>query len=145
MAGGDVPFRVLPRIDDLNEAFWQSGRDGTLRFYRCEACGLWLHPPSPICPACGSGEVAPRPVSGRAEVLTFTVNYQAWMPGPELPYVVAIVAIEEDPRIRLTTNLVDCDPKDVRIGMRVEVCFEHHPDEAGDVWVPLFRPCEGGA
>lgn len=143
MAEGDVPFRVLPRLDDANEAFWQSGRDGVLRFFRCADCALWLHPPAPICPACGSAEVAPQAVSGRAEVLTFTVNHQAWMPGPEIPYVVAIVAIEEDPRVRLTTNIVDCDPSEVRIGMGVEVCFEHHADPGGDVWLPLFRPARG--
>ena len=62
------------------------------------------------------------------------------MPGPELPFVVAIVEIEEDPRIRLTTNIVGCKPQDVHIGMRVRVVFEHHADPGGDAWIPLFEP-----
>src|SRR5207249_3654223 len=52
------------------------------------------------------------------------------------PYVVAQVAIEEDPRVRLTTNIVECDPAELALGMRVEVLFEQHED----VWLPLFRP-----
>jgi uncharacterized OB-fold protein len=62
------------------------------------------------------------------------------MPGPELPYVVAIVEIEEDPSVRLTTNIVNVEPRDVWIGMPVRVVFEHHADDAGDVWIPLFEP-----
>ena len=62
------------------------------------------------------------------------------MPGPELPYVVAIVEIEEDPSVRVTTNIVNCAHEDVKIGLAVTVVFEHHSDEAGDVWLPLFEP-----
>lgn len=71
---------------------------------------------------------------------TFTINHQAWMPGPELPFAVAIVEIEEDPSIRLTTNIVGCSPEEVTVGMPVRVVFEHHPDDDGDVWIPLFEP-----
>jgi uncharacterized OB-fold protein len=62
------------------------------------------------------------------------------MPGPELPYVVAIVEIVEQPSVRLTTNLVNIAPDAVRIGMPVRVTFEHHPDPDGDVYLPLFEP-----
>ena len=62
------------------------------------------------------------------------------MPGPELPYVVAIVEIEEQPALRLTTNLVNCAPDEVRIGMAVRVVFEKRADRDGDIWIPLFEP-----
>ena len=62
------------------------------------------------------------------------------MPGPELPYVVAIVEILEQPDVRLTTNLVDCPHDEIVIGMPVRVVFEHHADPDGDVWIPLFAP-----
>ena len=135
-----VPFRILPELTDRTAPFWQGGETGELRFHRCGPCGMRVHPPVPVCPACGSHEGAPQVVSGRARVVTFTTNYQAWMPGPELPYVVAIVEIVEDPRIRLTTNIIGCQPQDVRIGMPVAVVFEHHPDPGGDIWIPLFTP-----
>ncbi len=136
----DLPFRVLPRLTELNRPFWQGGKEGQLVFLRCQRCGLILHPPQPMCPADRSKEIAPAPVSGRAVVASFTVNHQQWMPGPELPYVIALVEIEEDPRVRLTTNLVNCSPDDVHIGMPVQVVFEHRPDKHGDVWLPLFEP-----
>ena len=78
-------------------------------------------------------------VSGRATLATFSVNHQPWMPGPELPYIVAIVEIVEQPSVRLTTNLVNCAP-DARIEMPVRVTFEHHPDPDGDIYIPLFEP-----
>ena len=135
-----VPFRILPAVTDQNRHFWQGGEHGELRFLRCQDCGTIVHPPVPLCPQDHSKRLSPAALSGRATVASFTVNHQAWMPGPRLPYVVAIVEIEEDPRVRLTTNLVNCAPENVRIGMPVRVVFEHHSDAAGDVWIPLFEP-----
>jgi uncharacterized OB-fold protein len=133
-------FRILPRLTDRNRPFWTGGEHGELRFLRCQDCGTYVHPPTPICPHDLSKRLAFEAVSGRARVASFTVNHQPWMPGPELPYVVAIVEIEEDPRVRLTTNIVDCKPGEVKIGMPVRVVFEHHADPDGDVWIPLFAP-----
>jgi uncharacterized OB-fold protein len=129
-------FRILPKVTPDNEFFWTSGRDGLLRFLRCDSCGLIVHPPSPVCPRCLSKQLSPSAVSGRASVLTFTVNYQQWIPGFDPPYVFAIVEIEEQPGVRLFTNIVGCEIEDVRIGMPVQVVFEHRED----VWIPLFEP-----
>lgn len=134
------PFRILPRVTDRNRFFWTGGADGELRFLRCQDCRTYVHPPVPRCPRCQSKRVAPEAVSGRANLATFTINHQPWMPGPELPYVVAIVEIVEQPDVRLTTNLVGCDHDAIRIGMPVRVVFEHHEDPDGDVWIPLFEP-----
>ena len=103
-----VPFRILPRLDDRNRGFWTSGADGELRFLRCEDCGYYNHPPTPLCPRCHSKRQSYATVSGRATLHTFTVNHQPWMPGPELPYVIAIVEFPEQEGLRLTTNLVNC-------------------------------------
>ena len=133
----DKPFRVLPRIDDTNEYFWTAGRDGQLKFLRCQDDGTYIHPPAPVCPTCLSRDVLAEPVSGRATVATFTINHQPWYPGLDPPYVVAIVEIEEDPKVRLMTNIVGCPPDDVDIGMPVRVAFEQYAD---DVWLPFFEP-----
>ena len=135
---GDARFRILPRVNDENRFFWTSGEDGRLRFLRCDECGFFVHPPSPICPECLCKRLTPTAVSGRATVATFTVNHQPWIPGYDPPYVVAIIEIEEQPSVRLMTNIVRCAPDDVRIGMPVQVAFEHHDD----VWLPLFEPAE---
>jgi acetyl-CoA acetyltransferase/uncharacterized OB-fold protein len=128
--------RVLPELTGINDFFWKSGEDGTLRFQRCSSCGELRHPPSPVCPYCRSQEWAPAEVSGRGVVAGFTFNEQMWIPSFPPPYLIAIVAIEEDDRVRLTTNLVNVAPDDVFVGMKVQVTFEH--DE--DVWIPLFEP-----
>ena len=76
-------------------------------------------------------------MSGRARLHTYTRNHQAWIPGFDPPYWVAIVDIEEQPGLRLTTNLVDCEPGEVEIGMPLEVCFEERDD---GIFIPLFQP-----
>ena len=78
-------------------------------------------------------------VSGRGTVVGFTVNQHQWLPGFEPPYVIANVALAEDPTVRLTTNIVGCEPDDVHIGQEVAVRFEQHDD----VWLPLFEPTGG--
>jgi uncharacterized OB-fold protein len=134
----DVPFRILPRITNRNEHFWQGGREGELRFQRCRACGYFLHPPAVLCPKCHSKDIGIEAVSGRAELLTYSVNYQAWMPGLEPPFALAIVRCVEQDDLRLTTNLVNCDIDAIEIGMPVQVLFEPHVEE--EVWIPLFEP-----
>jgi hypothetical protein len=137
---GDAPFRVLPQLSDHNREFWTAGSRGELRFWRCGDCGLYIHPPQPICPQCRSKKLATRAVSGRATLASYTINHQRWMPGPELPYVVAIVEIVEQPSLRLTTNLVDCPHDQIHIGMPLRVVFERHADADGDIYIPLFEP-----
>jgi uncharacterized OB-fold protein len=136
----DTPFRILPRLDHTNREFWTGGAVGALRFWRCQSCGFYIHPPQPICPIDHSKQLVVETVSGRATLATYSVNYQNWMPGPDLPYVVAIVEIVEQPSLRLTTNLVHCALDDIEIGMPLRVTFEHHADPEGDVYLPLFEP-----
>jgi uncharacterized OB-fold protein len=128
-------FRPAPVDDPLTRFFWSSGEDGRLRIARCGDCGFYLHPPGPRCPQCLSADVAPQPVSGSATVATFTVNVQEWVPGQQ-PYVYAIVELDEQPGLRLTTNIVGCDPDEVSIGQRVEVSFVAR----NGVHYPLFAP-----
>jgi uncharacterized OB-fold protein len=89
-----------------------------------------------VCPDCLGSDLEPEVVSGRATVASFTINEQQWIPGSE-HYVIAWVAIEEQPDIRLTTNLVQIDENDVEIGMPVTVVFEQ---VEGDIYLPLFAP-----
>ena len=132
----DAPFRVLPALDESNRFFWTSGEDGVLRFLRCQACSNYIHPPSPVCDKCLSMDLAVEPVSGRARLAAVTVNHQMWMPMFEPPYVIGIVEIEEQPSVRLTTNIIGCREEDLAIGMALEVTFE----ECEDVFLPLFTP-----
>lgn len=135
-----LPARILPDVTPENEHFWRGGLEGELRMLRCRACRTYVHPPAPRCPACLSKDRAVEALSGRARLLTFTVNHQPWLPGFPPPYVIAIVELEEQAGLRLTTNLVGCEPEDLRIGMPLRVRFETH----GEVAIPVFEPSGGG-
>lgn len=128
--------RPAPLVTPDNEFFWTSGADGKLRLQECRACGSLIHPPAPVCRYCRSLDMGVRAVSGKATLAGFTVNHRFSLPGLPAPYVVAQVAIAEDPRIRLTTNIVECDPGLLELGQQMEVVFER----AEDAWLPLFRP-----
>jgi uncharacterized OB-fold protein len=127
--------RILPRLDQDNRFFWTSGARGELQFLRCRDCSTFVHPPHPVCRHCMSENVAPEAVAGTGVVDTYTVNYQAWRPGLEVPFVVARVAIDGAPGVYLTTNIVGCPVEAVRIGDRVRVAFE----QQGEVFLPLFE------
>ncbi|MGB7052077.1 MAG: OB-fold domain-containing protein [Acidimicrobiales bacterium] len=129
-------MRPLPELVPGSEWFWTSGHDGRLRIQACGDCGKLVHPPVPICPVCRSRDRQVQTVSGRGTVIGFTVNAHQWHPAFEPPYAIAIVALAEDPDVRLTTNLVEARPAEVHIGQEVRVRFEQHED----VWLPLFEP-----
>jgi acetyl-CoA acetyltransferase/uncharacterized OB-fold protein len=129
-------MRPLPELTPASDWFWTSGADGILRVQGCTDCGELIHPPVPICPYCRSRSSNPTPVSGRGTVVGFTVNSHRWLPEFDPPYVIANVALAEDARVHLTTNIVGCGPSDVRIGQEVTVRFDLHDD----VWLPLFEP-----
>jgi acetyl-CoA acetyltransferase/uncharacterized OB-fold protein len=135
----DAATRPLPELTPGTDWFWTSGADGVLRIQGCTDCGALVHPPVPVCPTCRSRSSAPVEVSGRGTVVGCTVNAHPWLPTMPPPYVIANVALEEDPDVRLTTNVVGCEPQDVHIGQAVTVRFEAH----GDVWLPLFEPTGG--
>jgi uncharacterized OB-fold protein len=132
------PFRVLPAVGADNEHFWRGGAEGRLQFLRCDDCGYWIHPPQPRCPICLSKSLSVAVASGLGTVFTYTVNHQLWYPNLDPPYVIAIVALDEQDGLRLTTNLVNVEPDAVEIGMRVRVTFE----EYDGVWLPFFEPTE---
>ena len=127
--------RPLPRLLPWDGWFWTSGEDGQLRIQGCDECNELVHPPSPVCPSCHGSASSPRVMSGLATIIGLTVNHQQWLPDFAPPYVIANVALADDPSIHLTTNIVNCEPDEVRIGAEVRVLFEH----AEDVWIPLFE------
>jgi uncharacterized OB-fold protein len=128
--------RPLPALTVSNTAFWTGGERDELCIYRCQDCGYYVHPPVRFCPQCEGRNVEPEAVSGRGTVASFTVNHQKWEPELEVPYVMALVELDEQADVRLVTNVVHCPPEAVHIGMAVRVLFEARDD----VWIPLFEP-----
>ena len=131
-----VSARPLPLLTPTNEFYWTSGADGRLRFQKCGDCAGLIHPPKPSCPYCHSDELGVTEVSGKGRLAGFTQNFQQWSPAFPVPYLVGIVVIDEDPRVHLTTNVVNADVSALEIGVPVQVVFE----QVDDCWLPLFEP-----
>jgi acetyl-CoA acetyltransferase/uncharacterized OB-fold protein len=136
------PRIPLPALEGESAFFWKACRAGRLEILRCGGCGWYVHPPRPRCPKCLAADVAPAAVSGKATLVSYTVNHQPWIPGMTVPYVIGLVELVEQADLRLTTNVVDCAPEAVRIGMALRVRFDPASDEVG---LPLFEPDPDGA
>lgn len=131
----------LPVADQETEAYWEATREGRLLIKRCTACGQAFFYPRTYCPRCWSPDTEWVEASGRGTVYTFTVVHQNDLPpfNERLPYVVAIVELEEG--VRMTSNIEGIDPEDVRCDMPVAVAFREEARAQDDVVsLPVFRP-----
>lgn len=129
--------KPLPEPSDTTRPFWDACRKHELRIQRCRACGTLHHYPRLQCPQDGCDRFDWALMSGRGTVFSFVVAHRAFHPGfkGEVPYVVAVIELEEGPR--MMSNVVGLAPAQVRIGMAVEVVFE---DVSDTIALPRFRP-----
>lgn len=129
------PPRPRPRLDSVNTPFWTGGAEGKLNICKCADCGEFTHPPLPLCRHCQSENVTPHAVAGTGVIDTYTINYQPWTPGLEVPFVIARVRLDGVPGVYLTTNIVNCPVEDVSFDDKVQVVFE----EQDGIFYPLFE------
>ena len=131
-----APRAVLrPVVNRDTEYFWAGMATGELRVWRCGECGLLRHPPGPMCPRCGAARPEHLVASGRGEVYSYVVHHHPPVPGRELPFVVALVALEEG--VRVLGELRDTDPAGARVGLPVEIVFDRVDDQ---LTLPAWRP-----
>jgi uncharacterized OB-fold protein len=132
-----MPDRPLPEPTPETRHFWDGTLAGELRLQRCEACDHVYFPPRPFCPECASRSVRVFRASGRGTLYSYVIHHRP-APGFEAPYAIAIVALDEGPR--LMTNLVDVEqtPEALLLDMPLEVTFQR----VGEVALPLFRPAD---
>ena len=127
--------RPRPKLDADNRAFWTGGADGRLNIVKCGDCGRHTHPPKSLCRHCQSENIAAQAMPGTGFIDTFTINYQPWLPGMAVPYVIARVRLDGAADVYLTTNIVNCPAEAVDFDDRVRVVFE----EQDGIWYPLFE------
>jgi uncharacterized OB-fold protein len=132
--------RPVPLPDNISRPYWEAAGRGELVYQECGHCGHRQLYPRALCTSCAATPDW-RTASGRGTVHTFTVIRQNWAePFREmLPYVVAMVELAEGPR--LMSNITDCDPEGVHVGMPVEAWFLPVEDGIG---LPMFRPAASG-
>ena len=128
--------KPLPDITDANRGFWDAARRHELHMQQCDDCGHIRYPVAAICPECLSGDFHWRRLSGRGTVFSYVVFHQVYHPGfkDEVPYNVALIQLEEGPR--MFSNVVGVANDAVSVGDAVEVTFETVTE---DVTLPRFR------
>jgi uncharacterized OB-fold protein len=120
-----LPYaRPIPQVEPEAAPFWASLREHRMRVQRCEDCGESYFPPSARCPSCLSDRVTWEQVSGRGRVWATATMFRAYLPAYEadIPYDVSIVELEEGAKV--WSNVVDCHPDDVHVGMAVTVRYD---------------------
>ena len=129
--------RARPKPTPETQHFWDGTKLGELRLQRCDACDHVYFPPRPFCPACASRKVSVFPASGKATLYSYVINHRPPAPGFTPPYAIAVVTLEEGPR--MMTNIVDCPqtPEALVLDMPLKVTFEKLDDA---ITLPLFAP-----
>ena len=128
--------RSLPQPTPETRHFWEGTQSGELRLQRCNACQKAYFPPRPFCPACGQREVSVFKASGKGRLFSYVIHHRP-VAGFDPPYAIAVVELDEGPR--MMTNIVDCPqtPEALVLDMPLEVSFAKQNDE---ITLPLFRP-----
>ena len=144
MSGDEVtmptfaPEMPVPVVEPLTEPFWAAARERRLVFQRCRRCGTFRHLPHVMCGRCQSPDHEWVESEGRGAVYTYTIathSVHAATAGA-VPYNVVVVQLDDCGGVLVPSNLVDCAPEDVEIGMPVEVVWERLTDE---ITFPRFR------
>ena len=129
----------LPRPTPLSRPHWEGCAEGVLRVQRCDDCGGFVFVPSLVCGSCQGMKLSWVESCGRGTLYSYTTVHRPQQPQFEVPYVVAIVELEEG--WHMLSNLIDVPIDEVAIGMPLEVVFERKSDE---IVLPYFRPRAGG-
>ncbi|MBT3791696.1 MAG: Zn-ribbon domain-containing OB-fold protein [Rhodospirillales bacterium] len=129
--------KPLPRPSTETKPFWDGAKAHQFLIQKCNDCGKFWFPPSTRCIHCLSENHGWVEVSGKGRVFSFVTYHRMYHKGwkDDLPYVVAVIELEEGPR--LLSNITNCAPEDVKCDMAVKVVFD---DVTEDTTLPKFSP-----
>ena len=132
------PDMPVPLVEPLTEPFWSAARAGRLVIQRCTACGAFRHLPHVLCASCQSADHEWVESAGRGTVFTYTIVTHPVHAAvtDAVPYAVVVVELNDCGNVLVPSNVVDCPPEAVEVGMAVEVVFERVTD---DITIPRFR------
>lgn len=141
----DFSKRPLPDAEDKEGGqFWEGTRQGEIRFPKCNNCNQFHWYPAVLCPFCHSSDIEWQALTSQPRLYTWTfvqwnlaqTSYKDLFE-TQGPYIAALVEFDEAPGLYLPTNLFDCQPEEVHIGMPLEVIFQKVNDE---ITMPAFKP-----
>jgi uncharacterized OB-fold protein len=125
-----------PLADATSLPFWQAAAEHRLVVQRCTGCGHTRLPPAPVCPECRSAGSDWKQVSGRGEIYTYTVVHRPIAAGQQLPFVIAVIALEDAGGVRMISNVVGARLEELAVGLPVELVWE---DMSAELAIPRFR------
>jgi len=129
--------RLMTEPSALSSEFWKAAADHRLVLPRCNETGQFFFPPERCVPGTDNPDWSYAESAGRGKVYTFSVVHRPVSPDFEAPYVLAVVDLDEG--VPILTNIVDCAPEAMSVGMPVQVTFL---DVDGGS-LPVFRPVTG--
>jgi uncharacterized protein len=137
----------LPEVDWPPAApFWAAAARGHLELPRCQSCGRLCWYPKEACCNCGGGAFSWEPVAGRARLFSWAVVRAVFLPQyrQKVPYVTGLVSLDEDPSVRLVTEIVEAHPDNLEFDQPMEVVFRalQFAGVQGTVTAPLWRPVQ---
>lgn len=133
---------IAPAITAENRRFWEGAARGELVVEHCADCDRHVFPPRGYCPGCGRRDLADVTVTGSGVIYSFTVNWNRWQQGMDVPFAIALVEFPQAPGFRLLGRMRDVGIDDIRIGETVSVGFDEGP---GGTRVPCFGPAGTGS
>jgi uncharacterized OB-fold protein len=136
-----MPKRMLPEATPETREFWEGAKRHELRIQRCLDCKRAYFYPRPFCPHCASRNVEWFTASGKGTLYSYVIvhrgppGFQDW-----LPYVIAVVQLQEGPRMMSNVINVEPTPEHLPPDLPLEVTWEQQSD---DITLPLFQPAGG--
>jgi len=132
----DVIPKPKPRPAPESLPYWQAARDHRLALPKCDDCGKFWFPPTRTCPHCLSSRFQFSEVSGKGKIYSFVTYHRVYRPAfaQDVPYVVALIELDEGPR--LLSNIIGVSPDEVACEMKVEVVFDDYDEE---ISIPKFK------
>jgi len=132
----DLVPKPKPRPAPESLPYWQAAREHRLALPKCEDCQKFWFPPSRTCPHCLSANFSFQNVSGKGKIFSFVTFHRVYRPAfaNDVPYVVALIELDEGPR--LLSNIMGVTHDQVKCEMRVEVVFDDYDE---DISIPKFK------
>lgn len=125
-----------PVWENFEDGFWQGIKQRKLKFQKCSGCGTFSHPPRVRCPKCKGDGWEWVESSGKGRIYSWTVARQEVHPAFRVPFEIVLVEMENEPGVRIISNMIDCSPEEISFDMPVEVCFREVTKE----WaLPMFK------
>lgn len=133
--------KPLPNMQDADALpFWSAAKEHRLALQWCKQCSTFLYPPGPSCSHCGGLEIPYKDIGRQVtgNLYSYIVTHRAFVPGfsEDVPYIVALVDVDQAGKVKLLANLINCAIEDVRIGMRLRMVWE---DRMPEVSLPQWE------